>query len=81
MVEKGNVPVCVQYRVLVVTGFGSLGSVFQGPLIGFILSVSGWPSVLIFMIMMSAFGTVAALRAALLDKPPKTGLQVKPPIV
>lgn len=47
-----------------VNGAGSFGTVIQGPIIGLVAHQWGWMGVLLLMVLLSALGALALLRAA-----------------
>lgn len=51
----------------IITGFGSLGTVLEGPLIGLIAETYGWNSTFYVMIAMSVVGSFTMFRAASID--------------
>lgn len=50
-----------------INGFGSLGTVLEGPIIGLIAETYGWNGTFYIMIAMSVFGTFTMFRAASID--------------
>lgn len=48
-------------------GAGSVGTVIEGPIIGLVAQRWGWMGVLLLMVVLSALGAVALLRAAVSD--------------
>lgn len=47
-----------------VNGAGSVGTVIEGPIIGLVAHQWGWMGVLLLMVLLSALGALALLRAA-----------------
>ena len=52
-----------------INGVGQVGGVVEGPIIGILAASLGWQGVLISLVIVSALGTLAVYRAAVLDKP------------
>ena len=52
---------------MISTGFGSLGTVLEGPIIGLIAEHYGWNGTFYIMIAMSVLGTFTMFRAANID--------------
>ena len=50
-----------------VSGFGSLGSCVEGPLVGFVSTYYGWGSVFYLMTALSAVGALAVFRAVVVS--------------
>ncbi len=48
-------------------GAGSVGTVIEGPIIGLVAQRWGWMGVLLLMVVLSALGAAALLRAAVSD--------------
>ncbi|XP_070557645.1 uncharacterized protein [Ptychodera flava] len=51
-----------------INGFGSLGTVLQGPVIGYLADTYDWTSMFHFMIMMSSVGALALFKAQLVKR-------------
>ena len=49
-------------------GFGSLGSVVQGPIIGFLVHHTGWSGMLYFMTALSTLGSFVLIRATAVER-------------
>ena len=52
---------------LISTGFGSVGTIIEGPIVGFIAEHYGWESTFYVMIVMSLLSVVTMLKAARLN--------------
>ena len=51
-----------------INGVGQVGGVVEGPIIGILAASLGWQGVLISLVIVSALGTIAVYRAALIDQ-------------
>lgn len=51
-----------------VNGFGSLGTIIEGPIIGFVSTMYGWSGMFYLMIFLSLLGSFMVLKAAYIQK-------------
>merc|ERR1719158_2196291 len=64
--------------VALVNGLGSLGGCIEGPVLGWVVDVAGWPGMFYFMIGIAFLATLALRKASVMnDRHPKhlTGVE------
>jgi OPA family glycerol-3-phosphate transporter-like MFS transporter 1/2 len=66
VVEKQNKHAATA-TIGLVNGFGSIGTCIEGPVIGLITAYTGWSGMFYLMIGLSALGTLATYRAAVIN--------------
>ncbi|BFZ08995.1 hypothetical protein BsWGS_12034 [Bradybaena similaris] len=66
IVEKQNKNAATA-TIGLVNGFGSIGTCIEGPIIGIVTAYTGWSGMFYLMIALSALGTLATYRAAVIN--------------
>jgi OPA family glycerol-3-phosphate transporter-like MFS transporter 1/2 len=51
-----------------INGFGSLGAVIEGPLVGFVSETFGWNAMFVLIIVLSTFGSFAVFKALMIQR-------------